>query len=91
MRKLLILVVIGLFMIGCGKQETRLDKIEAEQELQKHEKDRQPEQSQDIGVSEHNSVPQRGFDALKDVKEVRSEEHERQEQEQQLVNEADNQ
>ncbi len=92
MRKLLVLAIIGLFsVLGCGKKETRLEQIEAEQELQKHEKDRQPAESQEVGVSENNSVPQRGFDALKDVKEIRSEEHERQAQEQQVINDADNQ
>jgi hypothetical protein len=91
MRKLLILAVISIFMLGCGKRETRLEKVEAEQELHKHQKDRQPGESQEIGVSENNSVPQRGFDALRDVKEVRIEENERQEQEQQTLDEADSQ
>ena len=90
MRKFLIVAAIALLILGCGKKETRLEKIEAEQELHKHQKDRQPGESQEIGVSEHNSVPQRGFDALKDVKEIRSEENERQEQEQQVLDDVDN-
>ena len=80
MRKLLVLAVLALLIVGC-KKESRLDKLEAEHELQKHQKDRQPTESQEIGVSENNSVPERGFDALKDIKEVRSEEHARQEEE----------
>jgi hypothetical protein len=90
MRKLLVLAVLALLIVGC-KKESRLDKIEAEHELQKHQKDRQPAEPQEIGVSENNSAPQRGFDALKDIKEVRSEEHARQEEEEKLMDNVDNQ
>jgi hypothetical protein len=89
MRKVLILAILPLLMFGC-KKESRLDKIEAEHELQKHQKDRQPTESQELGVSENQSVPQRGFDAYKDMKEVRSEEHARQEEEQKTMDEIDN-
>ncbi len=90
MRKLLVLAVLALLVVGC-KRESRLDKMEAEHELQKHQKDRQPAESQEIGVSENNSAPQRGFDALKDIKEVRSEEHARQEEEEKVMDSVDNQ
>jgi hypothetical protein len=91
MRKLLIIFAAIVLMFGCGRQQSRLEKVEAEQELHKHQKDRPQSESQEIGVSEHNSVPQRGFDALSDVKEIRSEEQARQEEEQQTLDQVDNQ
>ncbi len=84
MRKLIALLIVCLAFLGCSKkEESRLEKIEAEKNKQKQN------EAREIGTTAPDSVPQRGFDALRDIKELRQEEHDRQEVEKEMIDQVD--
>lgn len=82
MRWRILIVLAGFVLAACSKPE----------EVKKPEiKDQAREQAaEEIGVPEQ-STPQRGFDALKDIKEIRNEEHARQEAEKEITDTIENQ
>jgi hypothetical protein len=86
MQKLIPILILSLVLIGCSKKEERpLDKMLGEK--QKKEQG----ENYEVGTTEPAEHYQRGFDAYKDIKEIRKEEQDRQEEQKQTMDDVDNQ
>lgn len=87
MQKLIPILILSLAFIGCSKkaEERPLDKMLGEK--QKKEQG----ENYEVGTTQPAEHYQRGFDAYKDIKEIRKEEQDRQEEQKQTVDGVDNQ
>ncbi|MCI0443242.1 hypothetical protein L0244_19775 [bacterium] len=87
MQKLIPVLILSLGLIGCSKkkEERPLDKMLGEK--QKKEQG----ENYEVGTTEPAEHYQRGFDAYKDIKEIRKEEQDRQEEQKQTMDDVDNQ
>jgi hypothetical protein len=88
MQKLIPILILSLVFVGCsGKKEERpLDTA-----LGEKQKEEEKKESYEVGTTTPAEHYQRGFDAYKDIKEIRKEEQDRQEEQKQTVDDVDNQ
>jgi hypothetical protein len=86
MRKLAVALLIVLIAFGCAKKDS-VDQ-EPSEETKANE-----QAAEEVGIpaSDAESAPKTGFDALKDIKEIRNEEHERQKEEKEIADTIENQ
>ncbi len=89
MQKLIPILILSLVLVGIGcsrkKEERPLDKMLGEKQ-QKEEGE-----NYEVGTTDPAEHYQRGFDAYKDIKEIRKEEQDRQAEQKQTVDDVDNQ
>jgi uncharacterized protein YcfL len=87
MRKLLLVLILSLIFVGCSQKEEErpLDKMLGEKQKKSES------ESEEVGTTTPADHYQRGFDAYKDIKDIRKEEQDRQEQEKETIDQVDNQ
>lgn len=89
MQKIIPILILSLFFVGCsGKKEERpLDTALGEKQKEEERKG----ENYEVGTTTPVDHYQRGFDAYKDIKEIRKEEQDRQEEQKETVDDVDNQ
>ena len=87
MQKLIPILILSLVLIGCSKkkEERPLDKMLGEKQ------EKEQGENYEVGTTDPAEHYQRGFDAYKDIKEIRKEEQDRQEEQKQTMDDVDNQ
>ena len=87
MQKLIPVLILSLVLIGCSKkkEERPLDKMLGEKQ------EKEQGENYEVGTTDPAEHYQRGFDAYKDIKEIRKEEQDRQEEQKQTMDDVDNQ
>jgi outer membrane PBP1 activator LpoA protein len=89
MRKLLPVLILSLILIGCSKKEEErpLDKMLGEKQKKSQS------ESYEVGSTDPDPAGhyQKGFDAYRDIKDIRKEEQDRQAEQKETIDEVDNQ